>query len=117
MANEQARKMIREAEALKARIAATPGNHPNLLNYLPTDQQPSIVDNNYISVGVHIDLTICEKIGRGEFVDFTRLLPCERPAFSDEGRLELVQRAGQTFFVPAIDRDGSNSISNFHKWE
>ena len=38
---------IREAEAIKARILATPGNSAS-------------VDDNYIVVGVHIDQTICD---------------------------------------------------------
>ena len=31
--------------------------------------------------------------------------------------MELINKGGQTFFVPVGDRDGSLAISNFQKWE
>ena len=54
---------------------------------------------------------MCEKIRRGEYVDFARLLPKERVS-TDKTKLELVNRGGQTFFVPARETPG---ITNFGK--
>ena len=116
--------MIRQAEASKIQMTATSGNHqfqfPNFVtetrfNGVTANQHSSMVDENYIMIGSHIDLSLSDKIKRGEYVDFARLLPRDRMV-SDENKLELVHKGGQTFFVPASEC-GGGSISNFYKWE
>ena len=52
---------------------------------------------------------------KGEYVDFSRLLPKDRLAVNDEPKLQIVKREGQTFFVPS-DRE-SSGITNFSKRE
>ena len=66
-------------------------------------------------VGAYLDVNLCDKIKRGEYVDFARLLPRDKDKFQ-ENKLELVYRNGQTFFVPAHDREATG-IFNFNKWE
>ena len=78
--------------------------------------QGSYVDDNYTIVGAHLETSLKDKICKGEYVDFARLLPRERQAYDDH-RLELVNHGGQTFFVPASDREGNNSISSLHRLE
>ena len=90
----------------------TPGNR--FLGGTAT-QHSSVVDENYMIVGAHVDSATNEKIRKGEYVDFSHLLPKEK-LDRDEAKLELVHRAGQTYFIPA-ERDSGNSITSFHKWE
>ena len=84
--------MIREAEAAKVRMAATPGefqsNHCNVLVSF-CRQQAVIVDKNYIMVGSHVDENLRNKIVQHEYVDFARLLPRDRLACEDDHRMEL----------------------------
>ena len=111
---QQAEKLIREAEASKARILTTPGkfkgNGVNGATYHST-----MVDENYMAIGGFVEPNLCEKIVKGEFIDFGRLLPKGRNFAENTGRLELVNRGGQTFFVPS-NRD-QGVISSFSKWE
>ena len=103
-------------------MTATPGNQQfpvfinnDRFNGGTANQYSSVVDKNYIMVGGHIDTMLCDKIKKGEYIDFSRLLPWDRMT-PNENRLELIQKGGQTFFVPAADRDGV-VISSFYKWE
>ena len=74
------------------------------------------VDDNYVAVGSHIDSTLHEKILRSEYVDFAKLLPRDR-SYNEDNRMELINKGGQTFFIPACDKESSHSISGFGKWE
>ena len=76
--------------------------------------QSVVADENYMIVGAHIDLSIRDKIKLSEYVDFVRLLSKDRNP--DDNRLELVNRGGQTFFVPAADRN-TQGISGLERWE
>ena len=119
---EIADNMIREAEAAKIRMLPTPGNCFNLANLnghyngITANQHSSIVDENYVAIGSHIDKVLRDKIHRGEYVDFACLLPRDRLSSADEGRLELVHKGGQTYFIPA-EKEGYNTILSFYKWE
>ena len=73
-----------------------------------------MVDESYVMLGAHVDMSLRDKIAKGEYVDFTRLLPRDK-AISDD-RLELMHRGGQAFFVPASDRTAM-SITSFARWE
>ena len=73
------------------------------------------VDDYYIAVGNNIDISLQEKIKVDGYVDFARLLPrdCNN---ADDHRMELINKGGQTYFVPIADREMSG-INNFSKWE
>ena len=108
---------IRRAEAGQANIYSMPGNveSNNKLSCKATD-----VDDNYIMIGARssVDAAIQEKIKLGQYVDFSRLLPRDRVTHSiDEGRMELIHKDGQTYFIPATDRGNSCEINNFYRWE
>ena len=119
--------VIREAEASRARILTTPGkvqrfanpireeNYDRLKFSCSATQHSTIVDENYLIIGSHIDEVLHEKIKRSEYIYFARLLPRERTSV-DDGRLELVHKNGQTYFLPVAERDIGN-ISSFGKWE
>ena len=68
---DQGKQVIRNAEALKVRLFATPGT---LLN-LPYSTQTASVDDNYMVIGGHVDPLIQHKIVNHEYIDFARLLP------------------------------------------
>ena len=68
-------------------------------------------------VGGNVDTALQEVISRGKYVDFARLLTRDRQ-HSDNHRLELVFKGGQTFFMPAADRDISGGgVNSLAKWE
>ena len=117
----KAQEMIKQAEASRVQILATPGNNdlqvPNLITgNLNALQHSTIVDERYIVMGRTVDLVLRDKIKRGEYVDLARLLPRDHPTY-DDNRLELINRGGQTFFVPAGEHEYSLAITNFTKWD
>ena len=80
-------------------------------------QHSSIVDECYVTIGSHVDPSLTEKIKRGQYVDFAKLLPRDKMfGVIQDDKLELVYRNGQTFFVPARDKDAMG-ITSFHRWE
>ena len=86
-------------------------------NGFTANQHSLVVDENYVVVGGHIDAMLRDKIKKGEYVDFALLLPRDHLTLTAaEGRLELVHRDGQTYFVPS-EKDGSPSITSFYRWE
>ena len=114
---------IRQAEASKIRMLSTLGRRQSTdfiesrFNGAMAMQHSSMVDECYISVGGNIDQGLREKICRGEYVDFARLLLRNKLGNNpSEQKVELINKGGQTFFVPANDKD-SLSVSSFHHWE
>ena len=63
-------KMIKEAEASKARMVNMPCNEPFNLLLNSQKQCSSSVDENYIVVRAHVDSGLRDKIRYGEYVDF-----------------------------------------------
>ena len=72
------------------------------------------IDQDYLSVGSHVDQVTQEKIKRGEYVDFSKLLPKDKVVVEEDSRLELVIRNGQTYWSPVSE---SIYINSFSKWE
>ena len=68
-------------------------------------------------LGSHVEVALQEKVKRGEYVDLAKLLPRERNLHSEDQRMELVNRGGQSFFIPVSDRDSGGGITSFNKWE
>ena len=66
----------------------------------------------------YIDENLQKKIEKGAFVDLDKLLPKEKrfefQNYSDDTKLEWVQRDGGTFLVPATK---SSRINCFRRWE
>ena len=118
---QKADEKIKQVEANRAQILATPGkvanNMPNLLSgKLTALQHSTIVDEGYMVMGYQTEQTLRDKIKRGEYVDLARLLPCDRPTYEDN-RLEITNKGGQTYFVLAADHDHTHTITSFGKWE
>ena len=130
---EKAQRMIREAEVAKARIYSNSGkvnlpidqmvnNNTNQRNvprfhdrWEDLPHLAACVDERYVVVSAHLDEGTMERIGRGEYIDFAKLLPKDRvAALEDEGKMELVLRQGKSFWVPV---NTGVAINNFGKWE
>ena len=103
---DHAGQVIRQAEAAKAHIFVTPGNvevpllHNNFnrqIQQVVSNQVRASFDENYIMVGANIDAGLQDKIKRGEYVDFSRLLPRDRQNHDDH-RLEIVYKGGPDIF-------------------
>ena len=74
----------------------------------------SMIDEDYMVVGSHVDENTYQKIKRGEYIDFGKLVPKDRILVEEENRLELVMKGGQTYYVPIAD---VTDINSFSKWE
>ena len=108
MPEEKVNDFIRDAEKSKARVFATPGKDENF------NHRATFVDENFIAVGAYLEDTLVSKIKRGDYVDFSKLIPKDRILSEEDQRPEMVIRGGRTFYVPVND---SPSITSFQMWE
>ena len=74
-------------------------------------------DDDFFHLTCHIEPGLRTKIENGEFVELDKLLPKNKypHRLGYDNKLELVNRDGQTFFVPASEKD--NSINGIKKWD
>ena len=79
--------------------------------------QQGITDDEFFHLTCHVDANLKLKIQRGEFVELEKLL--NKDKFRNSGgfgqRMELVSRGGETFIMPAADRE--SKITNVRHWE
>ena len=114
---EKAERLIREAEAAKTHMYATPGKVFDSEKIEVYKQfHSAMVEEDYLLVAAHVDSVTLGKIVTGDYVDFAKLIPRDKVLQEDDQRLEVVVRGGKTFWVPAADRE-VQSIHNFSKWE
>ena len=72
-------------------------------------------DDQFFHVSCHVDATLKSKIERGEYVDLEKLIPKNRSQMlSDDRRLQIVQRDGETFIGTSEKETKINSI---RKWD
>ena len=131
--DEITNEMIRRAEEAKTKIFPKPGKIPPFGNFEDREFDLSEcrnrksegdfggqvnfsaqMDEDYLVVGGHIDENTRIKIVRGDYVDFSKLLPCDKILTEEDGRMELIVKDGKTFWAHVSE---SISISNFSKWE
>ena len=74
------------------------------------------MDQDYIVIGAHIDKNTQQKIISGQYVDFSKLIPKDKILVEKDGRMQLVIKNGQSFWVP-VSKSESVNINNFSKWE
>ena len=125
----EAEQRIKDAEAAKIRIVATPGkmisgnNDDNLVIEQGVHQTNHLsamagsVDDNYLVIGAHVEPNLRQKIFRHEYIDFARLLTHDRITCEEDHRMEIVSKGGMTYFVPVADRENTMTISSFNRWE
>ena len=117
-----AEEAILQAERYKAQIQQP--CHPGRLNqrlspheidnlqykrYLESD------DDDFFHVTCHIDSNLRQKIARGEFIELEKLLQKKIQTEPQEKRLQLVNRDGESFFVPSVDKE--TKVDSLKKWE
>ena len=120
-ARKEADKLILDAEHFRASVTAPTGSEQmvfqeNNANDLCGGDFPRTVcnpvmdnDDDFFHLTCHIEPNLRSKIERGDFVDLEKLLPRNKfpHRLSREGKLELVNKDGMTYFVPATDKDNS----------
>ena len=111
-ADARANNVILEAEKYKAHISAPTGNEINEIGNIAIACENN---DDFFHVTCHVDVSLKEKIERGEFVDLERLLPHNTFRTNDESRLEIVNKNGMTYFAPVQDRN--IKILGIRKWE
>ena len=65
-------------------------------------------------IGGHVDEATQLKIVRGEYVDFSKLIPRDHTLNEGDTRLELIVCNGRTLWAPMAE---AVSINNFARWE
>ena len=105
---QKADEVIRQAEAARAKMLPTTGESPENFHYIAR------IDQDYQLVGSHIDQVTRDKIIKGDYVDFGKLLPKDRILAEESERLELVMKQGRTFWSPVSD---TVAINGYNKWE
>ena len=71
----------------------------------------------FIHVTSHLEDVVLQKIRKGEFLELEKLLnKAMNPLKTDaEGKMDLVNHDGHTYFVPSSDKD--HRINNIKQWE
>ena len=104
--------MILEVEQYKAAVEQPKGKD-EVLERNEFDNKEGITDDQFFHLTCHLEEGLKTKIEKGEFVELEKLFPRDRYGKGD-GRMELVNREGCSYFVP-YQRD--MKITNIRKWE
>ena len=95
MPEEKAERLIQEAEKSKGQIFANTGNYKKFDVVAAKEMIHSVlVDEEYSSVGSHLDEATVNKIKRGEYVDFAKLLPRDRLSIEEDNHLQPIFKDG-----------------------
>ena len=111
---ERAQEVICQAELAKVKIFPTPGegdstDHVQHNVLVPQEGgqynfdvcnnfvRSAMVDEHYQLVGEHVDLSLRDKIEKGDYVDFGRLLPKDRVQSEEEDAYRLVFKGVSSF--------------------
>ena len=114
-AMQRADRMVCEAEEAKAKLFAPPGRSPANYSHRQGYRFTAEIDEDYSVIGRHVDAFIQQKIIKGEYVDFGKLIPKDKILSDEEGdRFELMTKNGKTFWSPISE---SVQISSFTRWE
>ena len=116
-ARDRTNQVLLQAERQKATALAPEGTCLKVpdVDHNFNDDNP----NNFCQVSCHVDMATTGKIMIGDFVEFAKLYP-KNPnnirSDAEEGRIELVSKAGKTYFIPQSSQD-SFRINNVRAWE
>ena len=111
--DDAAERIIREAEAHKARIYGTPGTLEPV-EFSNKYVHSSMVDETYMLVGAHLDSSMVEKIVQGQFVDFSKLIPRDKLRDEAGPEYKLIIKAGRSHYVPVTE---GTMINGYVRWE
>ena len=110
---EQAYLLIGEAERSKARIFDVPG----IVDFNAYKSSVAAMDKDYQMIDAHIDDALKRKVLNFEYVNFSKLMVCNKPVKEDDHqRLEIINKNGMSFLSPISDRDNLN-VSSYSHWE
>ena len=112
--------MLRRAESGKTKSFPKPGMETNFIDCIPNNCKEKCrisaqMDEDYLVVGGHVDETTKGKIIKGEYIDFSKLIPRDKVMIEEESRMELVVKDGKAYWAPPTG--DAVSINNFNKWE
>ena len=109
--------MIRDAEAACARIVDVPGGLKHLTN-LRVSESPqdriyhsALLDEDYLVVRNYVDEQLRKKVGNGEYIDFSKLMPRDRIGMEEDQCMEMVNKGGVLYWVPVSDHEGCQSTA------
>ena len=85
-------------------------------NNLQESTQKLLSDDDFFHLTCHIDPSLRSKIEKGEYVDLERLLPKQKGSYSNDTKLEWVQRDGGMFLVPA-SAERESKIGGIRRWD
>ena len=131
-ARKAAESAILQAERYKARIQQPNKGMNNGIgiqfnNFKPNNKQSldelramrylDSEDDEFFHTTCHIEDAIREKIEKGKFIELEKLIQKRILQYDNrsDNRMQLVNRDGISYFVPAIDRE--TKIDNIKKWE
>ena len=101
--NARAAEVIQEAEAAKARIFDLQGRSDELnlfgekygeLNVRFDLVHSAMVDENYMLVAAHLEESLQGRIIKGEYVDFSRLIPRDRILEEEDETMQMIVKNG-----------------------
>ena len=114
-AEERRDQLIQDAEQVRARIFEV-SDKPLIREIDNSRVQVVLIDEEYISMGSHLEPGIKQCIEVGAYVDLARLLPRDKVFSEEDHRLEMVNKGGMTYWVPVADRE-LTTVSSYIKWE
>ena len=110
-----ARERILEAEKYKANIEIPKGKS-DFCDQVETAHRISDDDDEFLHLTCHVDAAVIEKVETKQFVELDPFYPKNDSShYRDDNRLDMVNRAGQVYWVPHVDR--RQKIYNLHTWD
>ena len=108
-----ARERVIEAEKYKANIEIPKGKDNQNINQCPRVED---TDDEFIHITCHVDQGLIDKVEDKQFVELDPFVPkMDLHNFDPEQKLEMVQRGGDVFWRPHIDK--KQKITNLHTWD
>ena len=120
-AKQRGDQLIKDAEVAKAKIYDVPGRIDSNIfcdkdNLTSQFMKSALMDESFLLVASHLDQNTHEKIIRGEYVDFARLIPRDRILTEEDQRMQLVMKGNESYWIPANQTENT-SINSFSRWE
>ena len=114
-ADERRERICREAENSKARVFEISGK--KMVREIENSRiQAVLIDEEYLAIGAHLDETLKKRIEMGGYVDLAKLLPRDKISSEEDHRLEVIQKGGMTYWVPAAERE-LTPVNSYIHWE
>ena len=104
----RAEQRVKDAERAKARMFKVPGKK--------TEFCTDTIDEDFMLLAAHVDELTTKRIAEGEYINFSKLIAKDRIFSEEDNRLEMIQRGGCTYWIPASDRE-QTSINSIEKWD